>query len=80
VGDGWLALPFPDIGAMRKQLSDQAGRDVPVTALEIAHDPAKLTQYAETGAERVLLEVPTMPGAETLRELDRCAKIVADLG
>lgn len=80
VGDGWLALPFHDVGPMLKQLRDKAGRDVPVTVLDIKHDPAKLAEYAEAGAERVLLEVATMPEDETLRELDRCAKLIADIG
>jgi probable F420-dependent oxidoreductase len=79
VGDGWLALPFHDIGPMRKQLREKAGRDVPVTVLDIQHDPAKLAEYAEAGAERVLLELPTMPEAESLRELDHCAELVAGL-
>jgi probable F420-dependent oxidoreductase len=79
VGDGWLALPFHDVAQMREQLREKAGRDVPVTVLDIAHDPAKLASLAETGVERVLLELPTMPRDESLRELDRCAKLVADI-
>jgi probable F420-dependent oxidoreductase len=79
VGDGWLALPFHDIGPMLKQLREKAGRDVPVTVFDIEHDPAKLAEYAELGAERVLLELPTMPEAESLRELDRCAELAAGI-
>jgi alkanesulfonate monooxygenase SsuD/methylene tetrahydromethanopterin reductase-like flavin-dependent oxidoreductase (luciferase family) len=32
---------------------------------------------AEVGAERVLLELPTLPEADSLRELDRRAQLVA---
>jgi len=77
VGDGWLALPFHDVGPMLKQLREKAGWDVPVTVLDIEHDPGKLTELAEVGVQRVLLELPTMPEAESLRELDRCAKLIA---
>ena len=80
VGDGWFALPFHDVGPMLKQLRDKAGWEVPVTVFDIEHDPAKLAGYAEAGAERVLLELPTLPEAEALRELDRRAKLIADLG
>jgi hypothetical protein len=79
VGDGWLALPFHDVGPMLGQLHEKAGRDVPVTVLDIEHDPGELTRLAEVGAERVLLEPPTMPEAESMRELDRCAKLIADI-
>ena len=79
VGDGWLALPFHDVGPMLEQLREKAGWDVPVTVLDIEHDPGKLTELAEVGVQRVLLELPTMPEAESLHELDRCAKLIADI-
>jgi hypothetical protein len=40
VGDGWLALPFHDVGPMPGQLREKAGRDVPVTILD--GDPCEL--------------------------------------
>ena len=79
VGDGWLALPFHDVGPMLEQLREKAGWDVPVTVLDIEHNPGKLTELAELGAQRVLLELPTMPEAESLHKLDRCAKLIAGI-
>jgi hypothetical protein len=71
VGAGWFALPFHDLGPMMKKLRAKAAREVPVTVLDVNHDPGGLTECAEVGAERVLLELPTLPDADSLRELDR---------
>jgi hypothetical protein len=50
---------------------------VPVTVLDVNHDLGRLTECAELGAERVLLELPTLPEADSLRELDRRAQLFA---
>jgi probable F420-dependent oxidoreductase len=76
VGAGWFALPFHDLGPMMNKLCDKAGWNVPVTVFDIKHDPARLAECAELGAERVLLERPTLPETESLRELDRRAQLV----
>ena len=77
VGAGWFALPFHDLGPMMKKLRAKAAREVPVTVLDVNHDPGRLSECAEVGAERVLLELPTRPEADSLRELDRRAQLVA---
>jgi alkanesulfonate monooxygenase SsuD/methylene tetrahydromethanopterin reductase-like flavin-dependent oxidoreductase (luciferase family) len=80
LGDGWFALRFHDVGAMMRQVNEKAGRDVPVTVFDSEHDPGKLARLAELGVERVLLELPSRPEAESLRELDRRAKLVTSFG
>jgi hypothetical protein len=80
VGDGWFALPFHDVGPTMNELREKTGRDVPVTVFDIEHHRGKLTRLAALGAERVLLELPTLPETESLHELDRRAKLTANVG
>ncbi|ALG08284.1 LLM class F420-dependent oxidoreductase [Kibdelosporangium phytohabitans] len=81
-GDGWvpiLAKSVPAltarVGELRRR-AEQAGRGyVPVTVYAAPPDAEVLAELAEAGVDRVLLQLPTTPRDESLRELDRFAEL-----
>ena len=79
LGDAWLAngLPPSRLGPMLAQLREAAGRDVPVTVFNASGEPEDLEAYARLGAERVLLNLPTLPESESLDRLDDLAAAAA---
>ncbi|GDY29703.1 LLM class F420-dependent oxidoreductase [Gandjariella thermophila] len=79
-GSAWLPNPRPnpaDHASALKEIRERAGRDVPFTVYAAPNDPEVINGYAELGAERILLYLPTRPRDETLRELDELAATVA---
>ena len=79
-GDGWMphAVGHPDeVGPQLNRLAEVAG-DLPVTVASVPPRPELIAAYAEAGAERVALALPTQPEAETLRTLDTFAALAAD--
>ncbi|WP_181789297.1 LLM class F420-dependent oxidoreductase [Streptomyces phytophilus] len=73
-GTAWLPsrVPAGELGGRMRRLREVAG-DVPVVPYSASHEPQALQAYAELGLERVLLDLPTLPEAETLRMLDELA-------
>ncbi|MFI1912257.1 LLM class F420-dependent oxidoreductase [Nocardia sp. NPDC020380] len=76
-GVGWIPAAVADPAAIPAQLGQLGGHDLPVTATNIAPDPALLDAYAEAGVRRVTFGLPTLPESETLRALDEFAKVAA---
>jgi hypothetical protein len=57
------------------RLAEAAG-DVPVMVAAASPDPELIAAYADAGADRVALSLPTQPKAETLRTPDAFATLV----
>ncbi|WP_204060241.1 LLM class F420-dependent oxidoreductase [Microbispora corallina] len=79
-GDGWMPHAVGHPARVRPQLdrlAEVAG-DVPVIVASVPPDPELVAAYAEAGAGRVALSLPTQPEAETLRTLDAFAALVGD--
>jgi len=80
-GDGWMPHPVGHPAQVRPQLNRLAevAGDVPVIVLQNASPRSELiAAYAEAGADRVALSLPTRPEAETLRTLDAFAALASD--
>jgi len=80
-GDAWLPraqTTAAELNEVRGWLAEQGRTDVPVTIFGAGRDRSALDGYAEGGAERVTLFLPTRPEAETLAALDELAKWVQD--
>ncbi|AZM49876.1 LLM class F420-dependent oxidoreductase [Streptomyces sp. WAC 06738] len=77
-GATWLPsrVPAGELGGRMRRLREVAG-DAPVVPYSASHEPAALETYAELGLERVLLDLPTLPEAESLRALDELAAATA---
>jgi len=76
----WMPNPKPnpaDHAAALKEIRERAGREVPFTVYAAPSNPEVLNGYAELGAERILLYLPTKPKDETLRLLDELAATAA---
>ena len=79
-GDGWMphAVEHPaQAGPQLDRLTEVAG-DVPVIVASVPPRPELIAAYAEAGADRVVLSLPTEPEAETSRTLDAFAALVGD--
>ncbi|MFD2418864.1 LLM class F420-dependent oxidoreductase [Amycolatopsis pigmentata] len=75
-GDGWLPIAGPgQLRRARERFAELGREDVPFTAFGVGDDPRLIEGYAEAGAERVALLLPTLPEAETLTRLDQLAKV-----
>ena len=59
------------------RLAELAG-DVPVIVAGASPNSELIATYAEAGADRVALSLPTQPEAETLRTLDAFAALIRD--
>jgi probable F420-dependent oxidoreductase len=79
-GDAWLANGLsPDkLEPMMGELREVAGREVPVSVFNASSEPEDLKAYAQLGVERVLLDLPTLPESETLKQLDDLAQVATD--
>ncbi|QFZ72034.1 TIGR03619 family F420-dependent LLM class oxidoreductase [Streptomyces fagopyri] len=79
-GDGWMPHSVGNPARVRAQLNwvTEVAGDVPVTVASVAPRPELIAAYAEAGADRVALSLPTQPEAETLRMLDMLAALVGD--
>ncbi|MFE5138405.1 LLM class F420-dependent oxidoreductase [Streptomyces fagopyri] len=79
-GDGWMPHSVGNPARVRSQLNwvTEVAGDVPVTVASVAPRPELIAAYAEAGADRVALSLPTQPEAETLRMLDMLAALVGD--
>ncbi|QPP05501.1 LLM class F420-dependent oxidoreductase [Streptomyces bathyalis] len=77
LGDAWLAnrVPPQQLAPQIQRMRAKAGREVPVTVYGVADDPATIGGYANAGAERVLLYLPTRPERESIEVLDRLAAV-----
>jgi len=62
--------------SLANRLAEAAG-DVPVMVAGASPDSELLAAYADAGADRVALSLPTQPEAETLRTLDAFAGLVS---
>ncbi|MDN3354430.1 LLM class F420-dependent oxidoreductase [Actinomadura sp. DC4] len=79
-GDGWMPHSAGDPSQVRPQLDQLAEvcGDVPVIVASVPPRPELIAAYAEAGADRVALTLPTLPEAETLRTLDEITALVSD--
>jgi probable F420-dependent oxidoreductase len=79
-GDGWMPHSVDLPAEARPQLSRLAevAGDVPVIVASVPPSSELVAAYAEAGADRVALDLPTEPEAETLRLLDAYATLVSD--
>ena len=78
-GDGWMPHSVRNPARVRPlldRLAEAAG-DVPVMVAGASPDPELIAAYADAGADRVALSLPTQPEAETLRTLDAFAGLVS---
>ncbi|AXK33912.1 LLM class F420-dependent oxidoreductase [Streptomyces armeniacus] len=77
-GDGWLPRARTDLAELRRLsawLADQREGGVPATLCSVPMDAGKLAEYVELGVERVSFTLPTVPEADTLRQLDQLAAL-----
>jgi probable F420-dependent oxidoreductase len=79
-GDGWMPHSVDDPAQARPQLDRLAevAADVPVIVASVPPVSEIVAAYADAGADRVALTLPTEPEAETLRLLDEFAAFVGD--
>jgi probable F420-dependent oxidoreductase len=79
-GDAWLVngLPPDKLGPMMGELREVAERDVAVSVFNASSAPEDLEVYARLGVERVLLDLPTLPESETLKQLDDLAQVATN--
>jgi probable F420-dependent oxidoreductase len=70
--DGWLPSDRPTLLEDRTRLLETVG-PLPTTVVGPRPDPARLTELAEAGVERVLLWLPPWPAEDVLRTLDQHA-------
>jgi len=81
-GDGWFPIAVPNFAEQMQQLEDEckrAGRnraEIDVTAISMVADKAALAQLAKLGVNRVLVSLPTVNEADSLRWIDDNAKVV----
>jgi len=81
-GDGWFPIAVPNFAEQMQQLDDEckkAGRnraEIDVTAISMVADKAALAQLAKLGVNRVLVSLPTVNEADSLRWADDNAKVV----
>jgi probable F420-dependent oxidoreductase len=80
---GWLSMA-PAADVLSRQLDELravAGHEVPVINIHMGEHTAKeLEDYLQLGVEHVLVELPTEPRDETLRQLDELQAEFAKLG
>lgn len=82
--DGWLPRAGPagapaETMAKLKAVADEAGRDISTLSTTIFRpqpDAALLDEYAEAGATRVLLEMPSVGRDDALKKLDEYAGLL----
>ena len=85
-GEGWYPIVVPNFAQQMQQLNDEcekAGRnrdEIDVAALTFPADKSALEDLAELGVDRVIIGLPTLNEADTLRFLDDNAKVVAWAG
>jgi probable F420-dependent oxidoreductase len=79
-GDGWMPHAVDDPAQARPQLNrlTEVAGDVPVIVASVSPGSELIAAYAEAGADRLALSLPTEPEAETLRTLDAFAALVSD--
>ncbi|MFF4210404.1 LLM class F420-dependent oxidoreductase [Streptomyces sp. NPDC001796] len=85
-GDGWVPILGKSVDALAARIAElgvraeETGRaPVPVTVYGVPPDREVLAGLAEAGADRALLQLPTAPRDESLRELDRFAALKDNL-
>jgi probable F420-dependent oxidoreductase len=83
-GDGWMPILGKSVEALAARMAElrergeAAGRGrLPVTVYAVPPDEAVIEELAAAGADRILLQLPTMPRDESLLELDRLS-LLAD--
>jgi probable F420-dependent oxidoreductase len=83
--DGWLPVPFfghvPAHVAALRRLADEHGRDPRTLSIHVngaLAEPRSLDPWAEVGAERALVPLPSAPLDAVLPLLDQAAALVAD--
>jgi probable F420-dependent oxidoreductase len=79
-GDGWMPHSVDHPAKVRPQLEPLAevAGDVPVIVASVPPNAELLAAYAEAGADRLVLTLPTEPESETLRTLDAFATLAGD--
>jgi probable F420-dependent oxidoreductase len=79
-GDGWMPHAVGRPEDVRPQLNRlaEAAADVPVIVASVPPEPELIAAYAEAGADRVALSLPTQSEDETLHTLDAFAALVND--
>jgi alkanesulfonate monooxygenase SsuD/methylene tetrahydromethanopterin reductase-like flavin-dependent oxidoreductase (luciferase family) len=80
---GWLSMA-PSADVLSRQLAELravANHEAPVINIHMGEHTAKeLEEYLQLGVEHVLVELPTEPRDETLRQLDELRAEFAKLG
>jgi probable F420-dependent oxidoreductase len=79
-GDGWMphSVDHPDeVRPQLDRLTEVAG-DLPVIVASVPPRAELIAAYADAGADRLALSLPTEPEAETLRTLDTFAALAGD--
>lgn len=78
-GDGWLpnatrpTYHLLDRMDEYREMEKEAGRQIPITAYGVEHDPDKWGAYEDAGMERIVLSMPSQPADTILPMLDRWA-------
>jgi probable F420-dependent oxidoreductase len=82
LGDGWLPLggiPPDEVLRGRRWLADHGRLDIPTTICGAGRDRQTLEAYAQAGVDEIALLLPTLPEADTLRELDELTDIAQSI-
>jgi len=81
--DGWLPVPGPDFPERLAQLNrlceerDRDRRSIDVSLMTMVPDADALVRLSEQGIGRVIVSLPTLNEAESLRTLDQLASVVS---
>jgi alkanesulfonate monooxygenase SsuD/methylene tetrahydromethanopterin reductase-like flavin-dependent oxidoreductase (luciferase family) len=87
-GDGWMPIAerpptILDAQPRFRQMAAAAGRDpgsLDLTAFLAPRDGERLRRYADAGITRAVFEIMPEPADRALAELDRLARLVAEVG
>jgi hypothetical protein len=89
-GNGWIPHSrrphyedVTDFLPQFRQMAAEAGRDpteVPVTVWGVPENADRLQRYRDQGVARVVVSLPSEPGATTLPRLDRWAELIRQFG
>ena len=81
-GEGWYPIVMPDFAERMQQLATECaavGRDIAQIDVTVVHSPADsnaLAQLAALGVNRVVLGLPTLNEADSLRWIEDNGKVV----
>ncbi|WP_369228605.1 LLM class F420-dependent oxidoreductase (plasmid) [Streptomyces sp. R39] len=86
-GDGWVPILAKSVESIAKRISQlrtkaiEVGRGyIPVTVYGVPPDARVLNDLAEAGVDRALIQLPTAPYDDSIRQLDQFAELMNHQG